>query len=335
MVNTKEPLHIVVRKEQYPRRKLNALYRDIPLSEDQIKLLRKYFDAFANLYGIIPLRVAFDIILNQAPGLITEEQFIAFAEIARHECDEYRILGVEDVFRDAAPTPVMDLEIIDIALLETGFADYFGLHQKQFGSPYHIPEQKILLRYSDPFYIEPNPAYRKIRALFQKMLPDSGDRLNVLYSEIIYGARYMDADIVDVMERLEYHQIVFTSDEDAQQFAALYVDFYSTVRAQWRRGYQFYPQLEEKPFQDPYSLCPAFGPIVRRAIAEEYVSSYDYQKDLIAMDIPNEDIRYRLLKELHGISTDTFIGSDTPISRNSPCPCGSGKRYKHCCGKGK
>jgi hypothetical protein len=26
--------------------------------------------------------------------------------------------------------------------------------------------------------------------------------------------------------------------------------------------------------------------------------------------------------------------SNTPkISRNSPCPCGSGKKYKHCCGK--
>ena len=21
------------------------------------------------------------------------------------------------------------------------------------------------------------------------------------------------------------------------------------------------------------------------------------------------------------------------ISRNAPCPCGSGKKYKHCCGK--
>jgi preprotein translocase subunit SecA len=22
------------------------------------------------------------------------------------------------------------------------------------------------------------------------------------------------------------------------------------------------------------------------------------------------------------------------IGRNDPCPCGSGKKYKHCCGKG-
>jgi len=23
----------------------------------------------------------------------------------------------------------------------------------------------------------------------------------------------------------------------------------------------------------------------------------------------------------------------TDIPRNAPCPCGSGKKYKHCCGK--
>jgi preprotein translocase subunit SecA len=22
------------------------------------------------------------------------------------------------------------------------------------------------------------------------------------------------------------------------------------------------------------------------------------------------------------------------VGRNAPCPCGSGKKYKHCCGKG-
>jgi len=28
-----------------------------------------------------------------------------------------------------------------------------------------------------------------------------------------------------------------------------------------------------------------------------------------------------------------FAIPQTPNSRNAPCPCGSGKRYKHCCGK--
>jgi preprotein translocase subunit SecA len=28
-----------------------------------------------------------------------------------------------------------------------------------------------------------------------------------------------------------------------------------------------------------------------------------------------------------------ITGSKDKIGRNDPCPCGSGKKYKHCCGK--
>jgi len=27
------------------------------------------------------------------------------------------------------------------------------------------------------------------------------------------------------------------------------------------------------------------------------------------------------------------VRSDQKTSRNAPCPCGSGKKYKHCCGR--
>lgn len=42
--------------EPYKRRELNAKYREIPLKDTTSRQLRKYFNAMANLYGIIPLR---------------------------------------------------------------------------------------------------------------------------------------------------------------------------------------------------------------------------------------------------------------------------------------
>jgi SEC-C motif-containing protein len=30
----------------------------------------------------------------------------------------------------------------------------------------------------------------------------------------------------------------------------------------------------------------------------------------------------------------TIVRSAPKVGRNDPCPCGSGKKYKHCCGKG-
>ncbi|MBQ3893994.1 MAG: SEC-C domain-containing protein [Clostridia bacterium] len=34
-----------------------------------------------------------------------------------------------------------------------------------------------------------------------------------------------------------------------------------------------------------------------------------------------------------GNSTSTFKRDKSKVGRNDPCPCGSGKKYKNCCGK--
>ncbi|MCI9232306.1 MAG: hypothetical protein HFH96_14595, partial [Lachnospiraceae bacterium] len=33
--------------------------------------------------------------------------------------------------------------------------------------------------------------------------------------------------------------------------------------------------------------------------------------------------------------TGTFVRQGRKIGRNEPCPCGSGRKYKNCCGKGR
>ena len=33
--------------------------------------------------------------------------------------------------------------------------------------------------------------------------------------------------------------------------------------------------------------------------------------------------------------SSTTIVKDKKIGRNDPCPCGSGKKYKYCCGRNK
>ena len=49
-------------------------------------------------------------------------------------------------------------------------------------------------------------------------------------------------------------------------------------------------------------------------------------------DIFSEDEQKALYLEQKKSGT---IVKDKKIGRNDPCPCGSGKKYKHCCGKGR
>ncbi|MBQ3786924.1 MAG: SEC-C domain-containing protein [Lachnospiraceae bacterium] len=47
-------------------------------------------------------------------------------------------------------------------------------------------------------------------------------------------------------------------------------------------------------------------------------------------DIYDEETRKRLYKEQK--SSTTYVREGKKVGRNDPCPCGSGKKYKKCCG---
>ena len=46
----------------------------------------------------------------------------------------------------------------------------------------------------------------------------------------------------------------------------------------------------------------------------------------------SEEKRHEITKEFR--ASKVFMKQET-VGRNDPCPCGSGKKYKKCCGKDK
>ena len=48
-------------------------------------------------------------------------------------------------------------------------------------------------------------------------------------------------------------------------------------------------------------------------------------------EIYDEETRNRLYREQ--IDSQTFKREGAKVQPNDPCPCGSGKKYKKCCGK--
>ena len=104
----------------------------------------------ANLYGIIPLHKAKEIVFSLSPKLITEEEFLAFTEIARHECEGYYILSGDALYSDVQYTKPLDREIIDVTLFDE--SDLFTeTKRSQQDKPYYITYRNHLLEYADPF----------------------------------------------------------------------------------------------------------------------------------------------------------------------------------------
>lgn len=203
--------------EEYTRRELNTLYREIPLKDTTSRLLRKYFNAMANLYGIIPLRKAKEIVFSLSPKLVTEDEFLAFAEIARHECEDYYILGGDELYTDVKHTKPLDREIIDVTLIGESADLFMETKRSQQEKPYYVPDKKHLLEYDDPFYCEDTPEKLKLRAFLKERCNLSDERESAVFEELLYGVRSITVQTTDVFERLEKLRVRIKSKRDVEQ----------------------------------------------------------------------------------------------------------------------
>ena len=318
--------------EEYTRRELNARYREIPLKDTTSRLLRKYFNAMANLYGIIPLHKAKEIVFSLSPKLITEEEFLAFTEIARHECEGYYILGGDELYSDVQYTKPLDREIIDVTLFDE--SDLFTeTKRSQQDKPYYIPYRKHLLEYADPFYCEDTPEKRKLWAFLKERCNLSDEREAVVFEELLLDVRSISVQMADAFGHLEKMGVQFHSRRDVERFFELYSAFQNTTRMPCNRGYTPDEMMQMTPPEERFKSL-SLGPNIRKSLQTGEMDIEDFRKQILTMELPSEALRFDLLKQLADIKPSApQPEKQKKVGRNDPCPCGSGKKYKKCCGK--
>lgn len=319
--------------EEYPRSKLNELYHAIPLKDGTIKTLRRYFKAMAYLYGIIPLEKAYEIVHQQCPRLLSREQFMAFAEIARHESD-YFILGEDELFIDVPAVPHEKRMLIDPYIIEHSDDDYnmyANTSELQRGKPYYIPPKQELLKYSDPSYCEETPEL----IAFDDFLYNEvdGPILSVLrlYHDSLINIRYMTKDSFNAPNPAAYG-IEMESLEQLNTFLELWKNLNNNSRMQCNRGYT---PLENYAVNSNANNAPAaitLSPRTRSSLLSGEMDLNELAQSIAQMDLPSEEVRMNLLKQLFDIKMEKEFPTKK-VGRNDPCPCGSEKKYKHCCGR--
>lgn len=327
---SKEESYYITLPEEYGRRKLNALYREIPLKDTTSRLLRKYFNAAANLYGIIPLRKLYEIIAAQNKALVTEEEFLAFAEIARHECEDYYILGQSELYYDVSSAERMDYEVIDVLLIDEDLKPYHAVLRGHQGKPYYVPEKKEFLAYNNPFYWENTKEAAAFRDFLRTRTTLEETMLDAVFNDIYYGCHCMNADFQDVLNRLNEIGVEFGRKSDVNTFAGVYSAFHNHVRMQYNRGHTPAEIAAMVPPEERVPQSISFGPNIRQAIADGSMNPDELRKGILGMELPNEELRLSLLKEL---AQAQAAAKPKKVGRNDPCPCGSGKKYKKCCGR--
>ena len=140
---------------------LEKKYAELGLSKAKTDLLHNYFLCFANLYGILEVREAWDIFKYYEGNKIRKKDFITFSGIVQREPDlPYTILELNEVYT-GEPAGMSDMRLIvnnDLIGLGYGkFARIYHLVDLAADKPLWEPDSKeeFLAFTTDQFYLSP------------------------------------------------------------------------------------------------------------------------------------------------------------------------------------
>lgn len=294
------------------------------LSKEQTELLEKYFEAMGNFYCIIPLKKVYDIINGQYEENYSEDDFLKFAEAVpfnkRLHCD---LVG-ED-FDDDSKTPIFERNIVHESML-VDYDVYDNLMYSKSGkNDYYIPPKEELLKYADDLYEPKSPQYRAMRSFVERYKDVSAREAEDCLFELMFNIRDGVSSPLEVVNEMSRFNDIHIYAEHYYEFEPLFIDLYNHTRNPHLNGYtpEEYLQMTNDSEESMYA--------VKENIPEEEI--FDKLSEAVEAC---EYFRYRARKFREGgtmqVSRNQQPVKKKKIGRNDPCPCGSGKKYKKCCG---
>ena len=171
-----------------------------------------------------------------------------------------------------------------------------------------------------------------LRAFLKERCNLSDERESAVFEALLYGARSITVQTGDVLNHLEKLGVQLRSRRDVERFTALYSAFHNTTRMP-NRGYTPDEMMQITPPEKRFKSL-SLGPNIRKSLQTGEMDIEDFRKQILTMELPSEAMRFDLLKQLADIETSApRAEKQKKVGRNDPCPCGSGKKYKRCCGK--
>jgi hypothetical protein len=280
------------------------------------------------LYGIIPLRKALEI-YNKQNEPVAEEDFAAFSEVVRHEDHMYSILGEDDLYSDCnGPCGAMDREIIaEHVLIDED--DYEDLKAEQEGKPYYIPSKRTLLKYEDVNYYEQNAEFFAIRDFLHYHKNLTVARANDVSSDMQLAASMGEQDSQYILKDLARMGVKLKDSKEVGSFFDLYWELFNNTRMTFHRGHT--PNEIYKDSGSGFDSGAGMAPL------RGYTEFDSMHKNILKAGLPAADPKAGPMNgpgPTEPTKTDgiNIVPLTENVSRNALCPCGSGKKYKHCCG---
>ena len=298
------------------------------LSEEQIGYYKKLFYAFANLYGMIPIRKIYEILTDNYGMDISEKSFLDLCEYFRYEQKScFYIFGKEEYYQeDTSPaSEPMDRLLAFDSFVEFDDAYELVLSLKE-GKPWYVPPIEELEKYEDDLYFEKTKAFDSVIGFLKDEFKlDFIDSESKIY-DAFFSLKLEDHNFDNFLDELQQSGLDLTF-ERVQKLAPYYTELNNNTRMQANNGYT--PAETEK-------LREGFGFSGDSLyISKLHPSASHEHKRYKKMDKQINEFRtMRAMLSQYDLANDLLL-KPQKTGRNDPCPCGSGKKYKKCCGRSK
>lgn len=267
------------------------------------------------LYVLAPISVIKEMLVKCLGEDISEEEFREiFAWIPDYQ----------------NPCVIRGEWIIYKEVLPQGF--YNKIKESQGDLEYYIPEQEEILDYTGHGYPSRDTCCRKVKEfLIKRMKIEEEQTENLMQG--IYSRISLGGGPSDVTEIFEEEGIIFPNETTVRDFIALLIELNNSTRMIQNRGWTPSEMTKKRPVL-PEGQKPTIVPMSSLAAEQLKQASNELQQMGFTVDLDSGADEVETVFMPDGIAGHTVKGTKK-IYPNDPCPCGSGKKYKKCCGKSK
>lgn len=264
-----------------------SLYKEINTPEfhklcRQVSWMRSCQTMLGFIYAIAPLKIVYRMYRRRPDYKVSYDKFL---EILKQVPENDNMCIVRD-----------DKMILKTVLRENL---YERIEEYQGDREFYMPSPEEVLDYTRHGYPSENPAYKKLENFLRDELHQNEVQITELMY-IVFKEFSMDGMLSDIMEEFNSRNIVFTSEKQTEEFAAIMMNVNNNTRMLDFRGYTPNEIARMSSPEAPSNVMPSIVPMGSIA------------------------------------ATPSFIPSNAATKKiypNDPCPCGSGKKYKKCCGR--
>lgn len=283
---------------------------------------------FMEYYGIAPVEIIYKLYKLKGSGTIEDmtamlrEMPIDIVESCVFSLDK---LGMTNWLKDH---PIYSPRGIFVHLPILEMEDELeSLLDNQGDKDFYIPSAQQIEEICIDGYETSSLAHKKLEAFFRKQLGMSYEHADTWCFQVWINS-YEGESPGDIISEMSEAGVVFQSEKQMSEFVELLMDAYNNTRMKENRGHK--PnELARKGFSGGWpTIVPgsSYAAEMLRDVAPQ-LNEMGFSVDLDE----NADIATTFLYP-NG-RKDTPVRVEKKIYPNDPCPCGSGKKYKKCCGK--